>query len=696
MMNEGIAADPAVRTPTAAPSRRFLLVRRMAAGGAALLVAAAAALAWGEWRGWPWLAGWSEGWLSGQLGRELRWRPPEAPSGSAPGWRLSLIGPLRLQAADLAVADPAGAAAARPPAPEGLPAGWTLHARDLDLRLRWRDLLAWRRGEPLRIEQVGIGHIAARLQREADGRANWLLERAADAPARPRPAVQIGTLWLREGRLAIDDRPLALQADAVFSLDERGVKLRSGGRWRQQPLSLALETGSPLPWIAAGAVAPVGFALSLEAGATLLRAQGRVRDLLGLRGLDTGFTLSGPSLARVGEPLGLTLPTTASFRAQGRLLREPAEASPWRLQLAQARIGRSELSGDFVLDTAAARPQLGGTLRGRALWLADLGPAIGVPAQAAERQAAAADGRILPDRRFDLPSLDRMDAALTVSLDRLELGEAFARPIAPLQARLRLQQAVLSIDELAARVGSGGQITGSIGLDARGAQARWTTALRATGVPLEDWLRQTRASGAGPWISGRLSGDLLMQGQGRSTAELLASADGRLRLGITQGRMSQLALEAAGIDVAQALGLLLVGDRGLPLRCAVADLQVRDGTATPRVMLVDTPDSLVVVDGALSLATEQLMLRARVRPHDFSPLSLRTPIDVRGTLARPKVSLDTRGLVQRLLPSALLALVTPAAALLPLLDPGDGGSDAGCRDLASRLGTASDRRGAGR
>ena len=62
---------------------------------------------------------------------------------------------------------------------------------------------------------------------------------------------------------------------------------------------------------------------------------------------------------------------------------------------------------------------------------------------------------------------------------------------------------------------------------------------------------------------------------------------------------------------------------------------------------------------------------------------------------RPKVSLDTRGLVQRLLPSALLALVTPAAALLPLLDPGDGGSDAGC-DLASRLGTASDRRGAGR
>lgn len=365
-------------------------------------------------------------------------------------------------------------------------------------------------------------------------------------------------------------------------------------------------------------------------------------------------------------------------------------------KLAQARIGRSELSGDFVLDTAAARPQLGGTLRGRALWLADLGPAIGVPAQAAERQAAAADGRILPDRRFDLPSLDRMDAALTVSLDRLELGEAFARPIAPLQARLRLQQAVLSIDELAARVGSGGQITGSIGLDARGAQARWTTALRATGVPLEDWLRQTRASGAGPWISGRLSGDLLMQGQGRSTAELLASADGRLRLGITQGRMSQLALEAAGIDVAQALGLLLVGDRGLPLRCAVADLQVRDGTATPRVMLVDTPDSLVVVDGALSLATEQLMLRARVRPHDFSPLSLRTPIDVRGTLARPKVSLDTRGLVQRLLPSALLALVTPAAALLPLLDPGDGGSDAGCRDLASRLGTASDRRGAGR
>ena len=499
-------------------------------------MAAAAALAWGEWRGWPWLAGWSEGWLSGQFGRELRWRPPEAPSGSAPGWRLSLIGPLRLQAADLAVADPAGAAAARQSAPESLPAGWTLHARDLDLRLRWRDLLAWRRGELLRIEQVGIGHIAARLQREADGRANWLLERAADAPARPRPAVQIGTLWLREGRLAIDDRPLALQADAVFSLDEarreaalgRALAPAAAVAGARDRLAAALDRGRC-------AAAPVGFALSLEAGATLLRAQAAcatcwacaARHRLHAVGAVAG---AGGRAAR---------PDAADHRVVPGAGPPPARAGRG-LAVAAAvgagRIGRSELSGDFVLDTAAARLQLGGTLRGRALWLADLGPAIGVPAQAAERQAAAADGRILPDRRFD-PAFAGPHGR---GADRL------ARPARAGRGLCAADRAAAG----AAAAAAGGAVdrragrTGGARAARSPARSAWTRAARRragpprcapTGVPLEDWLRQTRASGAGPWISGRLSGDLLMQGQGRSTAELLASADGRLRLGITQG-----------------------------------------------------------------------------------------------------------------------------------------------------------------
>ena len=75
--------------------------------------------------------------------------------------------------------------------------------------------------------------------------------------------------------------------------------------------------------------------------------------------------------------------------------------------------------------------------------------------------------------------------------------------------------------------------------------------------------------------------------------------------------------------------------------------------------------------GTASLADEKLNLELHVAPKDFSPLTLRTPVRVRGTFANPDISLDKKPLAQRLLPAALLALWNPLAAVLPLMDPGD-------------------------
>ena len=103
----------------------------------------------------------------------------------------------------------------------------------------------------------------------------------------------------------------------------------------------------------------------------------------------------------------------------------------------------------------------------------------------------------------------------------------------------------------------------------------------------------------------------------------------------------------------------------------MADLVADGGVLRPRVMVIDTPDSAVLVDGSLSLATEVMDLRAVVSPKDFSPLSLRTPLLVRGSFANPQVSLDKGPLGRKLATAALLALVSPLAGLIPLLDPGD-------------------------
>ena len=179
-----------------------------------------------------------------------------------------------------------------------------------------------------------------------------------------------------------------------------------------------------------------------------------------------------------------------------------------------------------------------------------------------------------------------------------------------------------------------------------------------------------------------------MQGEGRSTAEILGTLKGQLRTELRDGAISHLVVELAGLDIAEGLGLFLLGDKVLPVRCAVADLAAADGVFRPRVMVIDTTDSAIWIDGSLSLAKETLDLKAVVTPKDFSPLTLRTPLLVRGTFADPVVSIEKGPLGRKLATSFLLALVNPLAALLPLIDRGDAdaakANSIGCQALTQR------------
>ena len=652
----------------------------MAIAGLLALLGIGALLALCESAGWPFLRQPAERWLSERLDRSVSF------AGATPGgWRLQLLGGIALQADRLQIAGPAWS----PETP-------TLIADAARLELRYRDLLALQRGQALTVKSLQADRLALRLQRQADGRASWQFgaPQPAEAGSPPRPALdglQIERLLVRQGSAEVNDQVLSLSLQARFALEDGGVAAspaassaasaaapaasqaggmhaEAEGRYQNLPLKARWRSGSALPWLSSDPQAPaVPVEFRLELGRARLDFDGQVRDLLASQGLVGRYQLSGPSLAAVGEALGMTLPATPAFSLRGQLKREGPR---WSSAVEQASIGRSRLAGDFVYQlTPGQLPRLSGELRGSILWLADLGPAIGV-AQEGQPATARTASRLLPDRQFDLPSLRSMNADVRIKLDRLESGSPQLQAVAPLTAQLTLQDGVLLIDAIDARLAQG-RIAGKLQLDGRGAQALWDTQLSLRGLKLEQWLRQPREDGGPPYVTGRLGGRLDLRGKGRSTAELLASADGRAALFWTQGTISHLVVEAAGIDLAEALGLLLRGDHSLAVNCGTADLKIQQGLVTPQLMLVDTPDTVFRVEGSISLASEQLDLRARVLPKDISPLSLRTPLRVRGTLADPDVSLEKGPLLQRLLPAALLALVNPLAALLPLIDLGD-------------------------
>jgi len=302
--------------------------------------------------------------------------------------------------------------------------------------------------------------------------------------------------------------------------------------------------------------------------------------------------------------------------------------------------------------------------------------------------------RVLPDKQFDLPSLRAMNANVNVKLARFESGTAILQAAEPLNARIVLQDGVLELRDIDARVARG-QVAGNMKLDGRGPQAKWQARLRVGGVHLEQWLNLERKNGQ-RWVTGLMGGRIALDGEGKSTAELLASADGRMVLYWTDGTISHLIVEAAGIDIAQGLGMLVRGDEPLEVYCGVADLQVKDGVVTPRPMVIDTKDSVVLVDGGMSLATERLALTAKVDPKDKSPLTLRTPLNIQGTLGDPQLSLQKAPLLRKLLPAAVLGVaVAPLAAIVPLIDLGEDADPESLKALSecnARLAPTSKRR----
>lgn len=663
---------------------------RWAAWGAAALggLGGLAFLA-GELSGWRLLAQPAEAWLSQRLAR-----PVSLGSQQPDGFRLRLWGGVRLRSAAVRIDAPAWAG----PAP-------LVQAQQVELRARWSDLLRWRPGTPLPLASVVADRLDAQLLRRADGRASWQ-QPGTPAPADPSGAevdlpVSVDLLWARDGRVQFSDAVTRTEIDLRFALraanaagaaaggapPHDGLRATAVGSYRGLPLRGELRTGSLRPLIAGqpgsqpATAVDLGVVLALSVGRASLGFDGVVRDPLRQRDLLGRFTLAGPSLAAVGQPLGITLPTTARFDMRGQLARTGAV---WSALVQQAHIGQSRLDGEFQYDTRPTPlPRLAGRLHATTLALADLGPAIGTPTGDRPAQVRA-PGRVLPDHRFDLPSLRSMQANVQLQISRLDFGTSALQSVAPLNGHLTLRDGVLRLDALDATMAQG-SVSGLVELDGRGDQARWQARLAGRGLRLEQWIRPVQRGSQPPYASGLLGATLQLTGTGRSTAELLASADGRLALQWTEGQISHLLVEAAGLDIAQGLGVLLRGDKPLPVHCGLADLAVHDGTVTPRAFVVDTSDSRLWLTGSLSLASERLSLLARVEPKDMSPLALRAPLHIDGTLAAPQLRLDGKALARRALPAALLALAHPLAALIPLFDAGEPAPAQRCAALLAAL-----------
>lgn len=660
-----------------------------------VLLVVAVALA--EALGWPFLRRPLESQLAQKLERPVRISPP---------FRLHLLGKVRLQAGELWIA-----------APPGFDAPHLVDAQGLAMDLRYRDLWALRQRPGLTIAEMDVGRLDAHLLRHPDGRSTWQSPRQAEEQAgQPSPPPTVDHLTVGAGQVVLKDARTGVDLVTRFDTQEGEASnepvshLATNGRYAGKPLSGELTTRGLLP-VAAGSKVAIPAKGWAEYAGVRIDFDGTVTDLAGQRQVKGAVVVSGPSLAVLGQLVNAVLPTTSAFRIKGDI---DNEGGIWHANVADARVGSSQLAGNFAFDATGARPQLYGELRGRRLLLADLAPAFGTRSPEG-KPVAPKTGRTLPDRPLDLPALRNMDAAIAVNLATLDLGAAFAQPITPLRGRITLEEGRLALTHLDANTARG-SLAGSVAVEAD--REHWQADLAWRNIHLEDWIKvsksrgkpdrtgQTRVASVStakpksaatsenpnaatsenpppPYFTGKLQGRAKLSGKGRTTAALLGSLEGEGVTFVRDGSLSHLVVEALGLDVAQGLGLLLKGDEDLPLQCAVFDFEAHQGRIVPRVAVLDTPVTLVQVGGSADLAHETLDLRLVAKPRNFSPFTLRSPLLVHGTFADPHVSAEGGPIAARVAGGLVLGTVNPLAAILPFLDPGDRAEAPPCANFQS-------------
>jgi uncharacterized protein involved in outer membrane biogenesis len=603
--------------------------------------------------GWNWLRSPLENLALDQTGRVL------AIQGDL---TVSLAWPaVRLHAAKLTFANPAWAKE-----PQMVAAAGVTVSMDVPSLLRGK----------ITFPEVVLQEANVFLEQSADGRKSWLLDLAQ---TNEEARIPIGRVALDKGTLAYDDpgQKTSLRAELSTAPPVAAANsandLRFGvvGRYKGLPLT-AQGSGGPVLALR-DTTLPYPLTLDGSVGQTGVRLRGEVTGLLTLSAVDMRMTLRGDTLEQLYPLLGIAFPATRSYVTQGHLLRT---GNTWRYQDFTGRVGTSDVAGFVQVLTGGKRPTLTADLRSSLLDLDDLGPLIGARpgSLTVATEAPNTAQRVLPDLPFKTDRWDTVNADVQLHAGKLRRNKSL--PLDKLEAHLHLLDSVLTLDPLNFSL-AGGQLNTKIKLDGRGQVIQAHAQLRARKLLLAQLLP---ASASSQGSIGQINGEFDLTGSGNSVRQMLAGANGKLGLVVAGGQISRLMMEKAGLHLWEILSLNLTGDRLVKLRCGVADFDVKSGVMHTEALVLDTQVTTLIGTGSIDLAQEQLDLTFNPKTKNTSPVALRSPIYVRGSLAQPKVEIDKVRVTARAVGAVVLGAINPLLALIPLIDAGPG-QDSDCAQL---------------
>ncbi|AJY06907.1 AsmA family protein [Burkholderia sp. SIMBA_043] len=457
--------------------------------------------------------------------------------------------------------------------------------------------------------------------------------------------------------------------------------LKVDGRYKSVPVSGTGKVGGVLA--VENATQPFPLQADVKAGDTRLAIVGTLTDPMHLAAIDLRLWLQGTSMSHLYQLTGITLPDTPPYATEGRLIGNfKQHASTFRYENFNGRVGGSDLGGTLVWAQREPRPKLSGELVSNLLQFSDLAPVIGADTAASKakrgdttRQPA---DRVLPVATFRTERWSAIDA--DVKFTGRKLIKSPQLPITDLYTHILLQDGVLSLEPLRFGV-AGGTLATDARLDGSRTPLKGRFTLAARHLKLKQLFPTQKVMQT---ALGEINGDASLSATGNSPAALAATSTGEVKALVTDGRISRLLMEAAGLNVANVVYEKLFGNRDVNINCAAIDFVAKDGMLDPKVFALDTDDALINVDGPINLRDESIDLKIHPHTKGFRVFSLRSPLYAKGTFKNPKVGVDAGALALRAGAMVGLGLINPFAALIPLIAPSNN-RDVPCSELFGQM-----------
>jgi len=259
-----------------------------------------------------------------------------------------------------------------------------------------------------------------------------------------------------------------------------------------------------------------------------------------------------------------------------------------------------------------------------------------------------------------------MDADVKFRAKSIEAGTL---PFKQVAFRVKLDDGVLALDPLAFEMAQG-HLSGNVKIDAHEDVPKVHIDVRIKDIQLDQL--KGKSPGAQPPLNGVMQARMVVNGSGDSVHRVMSDANGTFTMILPNGEVRSAFAELTGINVAKGLGLLLTkADDKAPIRCGVAQFNIKDGVMSAQNITFDTQNVVIKGKGDIDLGPETLNLEIKGDPKKFRFVRLRSPIEVKGHLKKPSVGLNIGDTAkQGAVAAALGTIATPLAAVIAFVDPG--------------------------